>query len=332
MDESLKSDRAAEIPTPSETEVVQAIVEIENATKEASAQSVELSSPAVAQQQWLSNKVLALIFLALALAVVLAAWGIQSLVKRILLSAQSGGNSNGTATVQPAVDPVKQAQAEGLLARVAAEDPAAADQVLSQAESWTGKTHSTPRTDQLITASLNLSDLHARAAALQAQLALNGIPRDARGFSMLEQDVGDPQQRPFALWMLGALGNRGVDPVHAAKIIDAYLFDPDVNVRRGAVIGLGLLGTDETIPMLLDRFRNDPSPAVQDPAACGLAESGMYTHEQRMVAAASLVGWLDDSLLSQQQRTWAAQALHDISGQNFGTDSAAWRRWYDGAR
>jgi hypothetical protein len=58
----------------------------------------------------------------------------------------------------------------------------------------------------------------------------------------------------------------------------------------------------------------------------------MYTHQQRMVAAASMVGWLDDSLLTQQQRTWTIQALHDISGQSFGSDSAAWRRWYDSAR
>ncbi|HEV2232331.1 MAG TPA: hypothetical protein VGV68_02875 [Terriglobia bacterium] len=84
--------------------------------------------------------------------------------------------------------------------------------------------------------------------------------------------------------------------------------------------------------LLLSRFRNDPSPAVQELAGCGLAESGMYTHGQRMVAAASMMGWLDDSLLSQQQRTWAAQALHDISGQSLGTDSASWRRWYDSTR
>jgi hypothetical protein len=84
--------------------------------------------------------------------------------------------------------------------------------------------------------------------------------------------------------------------------------------------------------MLLDRFRNDPAPPVQDQAACGMAEAGMYSHAQRMVAAASLVGWVDDSLLSQQQRTWAAQALHDISGQNFGSDSAAWRNWYQSSR
>ena len=128
--------------------------------------------------------------------------------------------------------------------------------------------------------------------------------------------------------MLGAIGNRGVDPVHAAKVIESYLADPSVNVRAAAVNGLGIIATDETIPMLLDRFRNDPSPVVQERAACSLAEAGMYTHEQRMVAAGTLVNWLDDSLITGQQRGWTLQALHDISGQNLGGDSAAWREWY----
>ena len=120
--------------------------------------------------------------------------------------------------------------------------------------------------------------------------------------------------------------------MHTAKIIEAYLSDPAVDVRASAVNGLALVGTDETIPMMLDRFRNDPSPVVQERAACALAESGMYTHEQRMTAAASLVSWLDDALLNSQQRAWTFQALRDISGQNLGTDSAAWRNWYEGSR
>jgi len=80
--------------------------------------------------------------------------------------------------------------------------------------------------------------------------------------------------------------------------------------------------------MMLDRFRNDPSPVVQERAACSLAESGMYTHEQRMVAAGTLVNWLDDPLINAQQRAWTLHALHDISGQSLGNDSAAWRDWY----
>jgi hypothetical protein len=58
----------------------------------------------------------------------------------------------------------------------------------------------------------------------------------------------------------------------------------------------------------------------------------MYTHEQRMVAAASLANWLDDSLLTTPQRMWLLHALRDISGQNLGTESAAWRQWYENSR
>jgi hypothetical protein len=58
----------------------------------------------------------------------------------------------------------------------------------------------------------------------------------------------------------------------------------------------------------------------------------MYTPAQRMTAARSLVDWLDDSLVSPQQHAWTVQALGDISGQHFGNDVAAWRRWYEGAR
>ena len=99
-----------------------------------------------------------------------------------------------------------------------------------------------------------------------------------------------------------------------------------------AVNGLAILGTDRTIPVLLDRFRNDPSALVQEQAACGLAESGMYTHEQRMVAAGSLVSWLNDSQLTAEQRTWTVHALDDISGQNLGMDPTAWQRWYENSR
>jgi hypothetical protein len=58
----------------------------------------------------------------------------------------------------------------------------------------------------------------------------------------------------------------------------------------------------------------------------------MYTREPRMTAAASLVSWLDDPLLSPQQHAWTVQALGDISGQRLGNDSAAWRNWYEGTR
>lgn len=241
----------------------------------------------------------------------------------------SSRNRAGRTAVSRSLDKSAQAEAEQWLTKVATGDSEAADRVLAESPNWTGKTTRTPTADQQILTALNLPNLHAREAAVQAELALDGVPLSNAGINILERALGNPGQRVWALWMLGALGNRGIDPVHTAKIIGAYLADTDVNVRASAVNGLAILATDETVPMLLDRFRNDPSPIVQERAACGLAESGMYTHEQRMTAAASLVGWLDDSTLSAGQRAWTAQALGDISGQHFGADSAAWRNWYE---
>jgi HEAT repeats len=246
----------------------------------------------------------------------------------------SGQSRRGPARVisRSSLDPALQTEAEQLLQKTAAGDSGAADEVLLQAPNWTGKTHRTPTSEQSMEVTLNLPDLHARQAALQAELALDGVTVDDAGLKFVEQAIGNPSQRVWALWMLGALGNRGVDPVHTAKIIGSYLTDSQVEVRVAAVNGLSLVGTDETIPPMLNRFRNDSSPMVQERAACSLAESGMYTHDQRMVAAGSLVGWLDDSSLSAPQHEWTLHALRDISGQNLGTDSEAWREWYSGLR
>jgi hypothetical protein len=332
MDDSPKPPPSVAPAQPPQVEATKPLGETDQSAQIAPTQSATVPIVPPPQPSWLSRNAPILVFLILGFSFLgLIAWGAPRAIKAVVSVAAEHRASETAAPRTRAIDTDEQDKAEELLGRVAAGDLSAADQVLDQSDGWTGKTHRTAKTTQLITTDLNLNDLHARAAAIQAQLALDGVPRNDKGLAILEQAVGNPTQRAWALWNLGALGNRGVDPVHAAKVIEAYLNDPDANVRANAVNGLALLATDETIPLLLDRFRNDPSPVVQEPAACALAESGMYTHQQRLVAAASLVGWLDDSLLTQQQRTWTAQALHDISGQNFGSDAAAWRRWYDGA-
>lgn len=225
-----------------------------------------------------------------------------------------------------------QSDAERLLQRLASGDKRSADEISSQVSSWIGRVRRTSKTDQFVTAAINLPDMRARQAALEAELAIDGIPQSEAGLQVLSSASGNPEQRAWALWLIGALGNRGIDPVHTAQILESYLSDPNVNVRASAVNGLSLIATDETIPMLLDRFRNDPSPVVQERVACGFAESGMYTHEQRLVSAASLINWLDDPLLTGQQRTWDLQALGDITGQHLGNDTAAWRNWMENHR
>lgn len=221
-----------------------------------------------------------------------------------------------------------QADAERPLERLSRGDLDAADQIMVQAPNWTGKTRRTPIANQFLEIAINSREPRIREAALPALLAIDGVPQNETGLAMLTNAVGNPRQRVWALVSLGALGRRGVDPVQSAKIIESYLGDPNVNAQSGAVGGLQLLATDETIPMLLDRFRNDPSPLVQERAICGLSYSGMYTHAQRMTAARSLVGWLNDSLRTVQQRTWTVQALQVITGAALGSDSAAWRKWW----
>jgi hypothetical protein len=246
----------------------------------------------------------------------------------------TGQSRRGPARVisRSSLDSSLQSEAEELLQKVSTGDAAAADQLLRVSGNWTGKTRRTPKSEQSMGVALNLPDLHAREAALQAELALDGVTVDEAGLKAVEQAVENPSSRVWALWMLGALGNRGVDPIHTTKAIGAYLTDTQVDVRAAAVNGLSLVGTEETIPMLLDRFRNDPSPVVQERAACALAESGMYAHPLRMMASGSFVSWLDDSLLTPAQHEWALHALRDISGQDLGRDAGAWRAWYNGQR
>jgi hypothetical protein len=310
-------------PQPTDEDVVRALIEIKNASN-APVPSADSPIHVVAEEpsrKWL--------VIAVAMAMLAAAGyaGKQEVAR--LAQLQNGRVVRGTTSQN--VGP-GQRMAEQLLARVAAGDTTAADEILARSSEWTGKTQRTPRSERLVTEILNQPELHLRQAGVRAELALDGVSADASGLNQVKLTLAIPQQRVWALWMLGALANQGVDPDHTSKIIDSYLTDSDVQVRAGAVDALSLLATWETIPMMLDRFRNDPSPVVQERAACGLAQSGMYTHAQRMTAAGNLVNWVDDSQLTPQQHAWAVQALGDISRQHYGNDAAAWQRWYEGAK
>jgi hypothetical protein len=76
-------------------------------------------------------------------------------------------------------------------------------------------------------------------------------------------------------------------------------------------------------------MHDDSSPIVREEAACAIAQSGMFTHEQRMSAVPQLLSFTDDSSLDAQTHAWAFQALGDITGQHLPNDPAAWRSWYE---
>jgi HEAT repeat protein len=79
-------------------------------------------------------------------------------------------------------------------------------------------------------------------------------------------------------------------------------------------------------------MHDDPSALVRERAACSLAESGMFTPEQRRTAVPQLLNYTDDPALDAQTHGWAFQALSDITHQRLPNDSAAWRSWYTSAK
>src|SRR3954468_1074434 len=222
-----------------------------------------------------------------------------------------------------------QVQAQRLLERAINHYAGAAEQIEKRVDGWRGHIQEDQQLWALVTTALNSNDLRVRAAALELDMA-------ARGTSKLPETVdrmtaeAEPggANRTGALWALGELANRGVEPDRARQTLVSYLNDPQEEARFWAVEGLALTGQDESIAPLLDVLRNDNSPRVRERAACSLAQSGMLDKQQRMKAVPELLNYADDAALDAQTHKWIFQALRDITGQNLGEDAGAWRSWY----
>lgn len=225
-----------------------------------------------------------------------------------------------------------QKQAEVLLERAVAQDADAAEQISSNVDRWQGKLHWNSKMAGLITAALNSNDMRVRQSGVEVELAAYGLKRDTASLEYLLRtaESTDHAQKIWALWALGLMGNRGVERDRVVEVLNSHLNDSDVDSRRWTVEALGLVGSDQTIGMLLKTMHDDPSPLVRERAACSLAESGMLTPEQRMTAVPQLLNYADDPALDTQTQAWAFQALHDITHQPLPNDAAAWRSWYEG--
>ncbi len=145
-------------------------------------------------------------------------------------------------------------------------------------------------------------------------------------------ESSDHAEKIWALWVLGLMGNRGIEPDRVVQVLTSHLKDSNEESRRWAVEGLALVGSTETIEPLLKALHDDPSATVRERAACSLAESGMFTREQRLSAVPGLLNDLDDGALDAQTHAWAYQALVDITRQHLPNDPAAWRNWYEESR
>jgi HEAT repeat protein len=223
-----------------------------------------------------------------------------------------------------------QAQAEFLLERAINRYQGANEQIAARAEGWRGRIMLNDRLRGLFMTALNSDDIQVRAAAIELNLAALDVKKTPATVDSLEPDAREGAQGPRAnaLWRVGLLGNRGIEPARAFQILISSIHDPNVNVRYWAVEGLAYLGTDETIAPLLDIFHDDGSPMIRERAACSLAQSGMLSAKQRSTAVPRLLEFAEDSALDDQTRSWVFQALRDITGQTMPRDASAWRNWY----
>ena len=227
-----------------------------------------------------------------------------------------------------------QAQAEFLLERSMNHYEGANREIEKRLPSWRGKLDASDRFENLFRMAINSDDLRVRVAAVEIDILTRHLDKNSETIDRLEPlaRTGAQGPRANALWDLGLVGGRGVQPARVAQILLASARDENVNVRYWAVEGLAYLATDETIDPLLQIFHDDPSSMIRERAACSLAQSGMLTRAQRMTAVPRLLDFSNDFSLDEQTRGWVFQALRDITGQNLPRDPSAWRNWYDRQR
>ena len=223
-----------------------------------------------------------------------------------------------------------QGQAELLLERSINHFRGANEQIAARAQRWRGSITSTPRLENLFVTAINSDDLKVRVAGIEVNIAARNLEKTSTAVDRLEPVArsGEQGQRANALWNLGLLGNRGVQPQRVAEILLSSLHDDNENVRYWAVEGLAYLGTDASIAPLLDVFHDDRSATIRERAACGLAQSGMLNEKQRRTAIPRLLEYAEDFGLDPQTRSWVFQALRDITGQTMPPDPDVWRAWY----
>lgn len=222
-----------------------------------------------------------------------------------------------------------QLQAEHLLARSIQGSEDALEQISIDSGSWRGHIQETPSLFALVRRALASGDLRVRNAAMDIDLAANGLSKTPKSVERLITELHAANaDRTWNLWRLGALGHRGVEPGVALGVLLRYARDREENTRLWALEGLAALGTDATIDPLLDALHGDPSERVRRSAAVNLAASGMLTPEQRMAVIPDLLNFLDDDSLNNSTRGLVYATLRGITGEALGNDANAWRQWW----
>lgn len=241
----------------------------------------------------------------------------------------SADNSSAIAGSIDHLQPQK--QAERLLELAVGNSGGAVDQISSHVDGWHGKLVWDSQMASLTTAALNSNDMRVRESGIEVELAAYGLRKDSAslGYLLRTAESSNHRQKVWALWALGLIGNRGVEPDRIVQVLSTHLQNSDIDSRRWALDGLAMIGGDSTIPLLLGAMHDDSSPVIREEAACAIAQAGMFTHDQRMSAVPKLLNFTGDPSLDARTHIWAFQALSDITGQHLPNDPAAWRNWYE---
>jgi hypothetical protein len=222
-----------------------------------------------------------------------------------------------------------QEQAERLLALAIRRPDQSLGLIHKNLDSWRGHVQDTDQLFHIVLQALDSDDPRVRVAAVEVDLVANNLRKSPQSLAkLLNQIRNDPDSRYLALWRLGALGNRGVEPSKVLTTLLRYSHDSNQQTRFWAVEGLAMLGTEESIDPLLSILAHDPAKQIRERAATNLARSGMLTGEQRLTAVPQLLNLLDDDSLETETQDLVYAALQAITGASFGKNPEAWREWW----
>lgn len=222
-----------------------------------------------------------------------------------------------------------QQQAERLLELAIQQPDPSLSLIHRNLTSWRGHLEDSDRLFHLVMEALNSNDPRVRVAAVEIDLAANNLIKAPEGFKKLQRQIqSGSDERYMALWRLGALGNRGVEPSEAFRTLKLYTQSRNQEVRFWAVEGLAMLGNKESMGALLDILAHDPAAQIRGRAANALSRSGLLTGDQRLTAVPDLLNLLDDDSLDAPTQGLVSSTLEAITGASFGKNAAAWRDWW----
>ncbi len=204
----------------------------------------------------------------------------------------------------------------------------AADYVILNAQNWRGQLKPDERPAAITLAAMNSPRLEVRMAGFEVQLAVDGLAKTPQEVEHLIQRLREDPRGvgPWELWHLAVLGARGIDRERIFSVLVAKTRDDSDELRRWAVVALGMFGGVGVIDPLLSTAANDRVPSIRESAFCALAQSATLQLAERYRAIPGLLAIAQDPGSDHQNIDWSYQALREITNiRDLPQQPSAWR-------